>query len=117
MIHLFLFQKMSEDDNLFADQSLLWDCDGCAPPSFNIPPPPRPPWMENLDHCADQENSNNNQQESLAQWLGQLQTCENISIRDPPSAFEDVFHSIAIIVVSAIVLVIFILSVGLYVFK
>ena len=64
------------------------------------------------------ENSNNNnQQESLAQWLGQLQTCENISIRDPPSAFEDVFHSIAIIIVSAIVLVIFILSVGLYVFK
>lgn len=115
--HFSLSTKMSEDDNLFADQSLLWDCDGCAPPSFNIPPPPRPPWMENLDHCADQENSNNNQQESLAQWLGQLQTCENISIRDPPSAFEDVFHSIAIIVVSAIVLVIFILSVGLYVFK
>ena len=107
---------MSQDDNLFSDQSLLWDCDGCAPPNFNIPPPPRPPWMENLDHCAENQESSNNQ-ETLAQWLSQLQTCDNTLIRDPPSVFEDVFHSIAIIIVSAIVLVIFILSIGLYIFK
>ena len=112
--------QMSQDENLFSDQSLLWDCDGCAPPSFNIPPPPRPPWMENPDHCGqDLEDSNTSfeSQETLSHWLSQLQTCDNTIIRDPPSVFEDVFHSIAIIVVCAIILVIFILSVGLYVFK
>lgn len=117
--HLSL-NKMSQDENVFSDQSLLWDCDGCAPPSFNIPPPPRPPWMENPDHCGqDLEDSNTSfeSQETLSHWLSQLQTCDNTIIRDPPSVFEDVFHSIAIIVVCAIILVIFILSVGLYVFK
>jgi len=112
--------KMSEDENLFSDQSLLWDCDGCAPPSFNIPPPPRPPWMEEVDNCGGISDDNiigNNNQETLSEWLSQLQTCDSTLIRDPPSVFEDVFHSIAIIIVSAIVLVIFILSVGLYVFK
>ena len=113
---------MSEDENLFSDQSLLWDCDGCAPPSFNIPPPPRPPWMEEVDNCggggvSDDNIIGNNNQETLSEWLSQLQTCDSTLIRDPPSVFEDVFHSIAIIIVSAIVLVIFILSVGLYVFK
>ena len=99
--------QMSQDENVFSDQSLLWDCDGCAPPSFNIPPPPRPPWMENPDHCGqDLEDSNTSfeSQETLSHWLSQLQTCDNTIIRDPPSVFEDVFHSIAIIVVCAIIL-------------
>lgn len=104
-----LFQKMStQAQQFFADENLL--CDGCAPPTFNIPPPPRPPWMENED-CQD------SQEESLSEWLSQLDTCDSTLIRDSQSYFEDTFHSIAIIVVSAIVLVIFILSIGLYIFK
>lgn len=103
---------MSQQENLFADDSLLWDCDGCAPPTFNIPPPPRPPWMEEVEDCQA-----HNEEESLSDWLSQMQTCDSTLIRDSQSYFEDTFHSIAIIVVSSIVLVICILSIGLYIFK
>ena len=58
-----------------------------------------------------------NKEESLSDWLSQMQTCDNTLIRDSQSYFQDTFHSIAIIVVCSIVLVICILSVGLYVFK
>ena len=34
----------------FADAA--WDCDGCPPPFFELPPPPRPPFMDG-DFCED----------------------------------------------------------------
>ena len=28
-----------------------WDCAGCPPPYFDLPPPPRPPFMD-VDSCS-----------------------------------------------------------------
>lgn len=110
--------KMSDEDNIFADESLLleaWDCDGCAPPAFHLPPPPRPPWLEDLDDCQQGESNSNPYQ--LDDWLSQMETCDNTIILDSQSYFEDTFHSIAIIVVCSIVLVIVMLGLGVFLFK
>ena len=49
----------ANDERIFSDEDLLlgnadeaWNCDGCPPPVFNLPPPPRPPWLEDLDDCG-----------------------------------------------------------------
>ncbi len=47
----FPLQRITMSDE-YPDESLLF-CDGCAPPIFDIPPPPRPPWLEDLDDCND----------------------------------------------------------------
>ena len=38
----------------FADSP--WDCDGCPPPFFELPPPPRPPFMDG-DFCEGSSSS------------------------------------------------------------
>ena len=98
---------MTEEENLFPDSSLL--CEGCAPPTFNIPPPPRPPWMEELEDCTEPQK--------ISEWLSEMHSCDSTLIRDSQTYFEDTFHSIAIIVVSAIILVIVFLAFGLYLFR
>ena len=38
------------------DDGLLfrnWDCPGCPPPIFDLPPPPRPPWLDDLVRTLD----------------------------------------------------------------
>jgi hypothetical protein len=109
---------MSElEDNLFPDESLLWDCDGCAPPTFNLPPPPRPPWLEDLDGCGGQQQEMMDQEMTLSEWLAKMEACDSTVIRDQQSYFEDTFHSIAIIVVCSILLVIMMLGIGVFLFK
>ena len=73
--------------------------------------------MEEVEDCTSGSLKATDQQQSLSEWLSQLQSCDSTLIRDSHSYFEDTFHSIAIIVVSSIILVIIILSLGLYVFK
>jgi hypothetical protein len=105
-----------DDDSLFADEDLLfagdaaWNCDGCPPPVFNLPPPPRPPWLEDPDDCGSKDPS-------LSAMLSQLESCDNPLIRDSHTLFEDTFHSVAVIVVSAVVLVMVILVAGVMIFK
>lgn len=97
-----------EEFELFPDQAMLG-----GPPTFNIPPPPRPPWMASeAKDCMRQGDDT-----SLSEWLSQMQSCDSTLIRDSQNYFEDTFHSIAIIVVCSVVLVILILALGLYVFK
>ena len=105
------FQMTDDQDYLFPDASLLCETGNCAPPTFNIPPPPRPPWMEELEDCND------NQNQKISEWLSEVHSCDNTLIRDSQTYFEDTFHSIAIIVVSAIILVIIFLAFGLYLFR
>ena len=100
-----------------------WDCDGCPPPEFHLPPPPRPPWMEDLDGCDKSEYTNLDDgrvtsSPSLKEILNSKDTCDNtILITDHQSYFEDTFHSIAVIVVCAVILVIMLLIVGVVIFR
>ena len=109
--------QISEEESFFADQSLLfgnedlWNCDGCPPPVFDLPPPPRPPWLEDLDDCGSKADS------SLSEMLSQVETCDNTIIRDSQTLFDDTFHSVAVIVVSAIVLVLVLLVAAVMIFK
>ena len=89
LFQLNIMDQFTEDESsLFSDEGLLfgfedsWDCDGCPPPVFNLPPPPRPPWLEDLDDCGSTEAS-------LSEMLAQLETCDNTIIRDSHTLFED----------------------------
>ena len=71
------------------------DCDDtlCGPPIFDLPPPPRPPWLEDIEGgCWDN-----------------AQACDNTPIVSSLDNFQDIFHSVSIIVVSSIIIVISIL--------
>lgn len=130
-------EQQQLDLALFADplHPRNWDCDGCPPPEFYLPPPPRPPWMveansgvegqigSDLDGC-DTRNGDGGEgylypnHQSLKQMLESLDTCDSTMIlSDSRSFFEDTFHSIAVIVVCSVVLVILLLVVGVVVFK
>ena len=116
--HNYIFQIMSDsEDTLFPDQSMLWNCQGCAPPpKFDLPPPPRPPWMEEVEDCSTVNW--NTDHVSLSEYLAHMESCDSSTlIRDSQSYFEDTFHSIMIIVVCSVILVFMILFFGLYIFK
>ena len=116
-----------EGGGLFPDEHYLfsnsldpevWDCPGCPPPEFHLPPPPRPPWMEDPDDCElDTEGG----QTRLSDLLQQSSTCDSnlhlVSTSSNQSYFEDTFHSIAVVVVCSVILVILLLTVGVFIFK
>jgi len=134
-----LLKKMTRENNggghssediyrsLFGDDPLLldnlhpfnWDCPDCPPPEFHLPPPPRPPWMEELDDC-DAEGQTDVR---LSDILQHSSTCDSnlvdnlVSVNDTQSYLEDTFHSIAVIVVCSVILVILLLIVGVVIFK
>ena len=108
----------ANDERIFSDEDLLlgnadeaWNCDGCPPPVFNLPPPPRPPWLEDLDDCGSKGSI------TLSEMLSSVESCDNTIIRDSHTLFEDTFHSVAVIVVSAIVLVMVVLVAAIMIFK
>jgi hypothetical protein len=63
-----------------------------------------------LDDCGSKEGS-------VSEMLAQLETCDNTVIRDSHTLFEDTFHSVAVIVVSAVVLVMVLLVAAVMIFK
>ena len=121
----------AEDDSVFPDEYMLfsdnlhpynWDCPDCPPPEFHLPPPPRPPWMEELDDCdREAAGAASGTGERLADLLQHSNTCDSnlqlISVNDTQSYFEDTFHSIAVIVVCSVILVILLLVIGVFIFK
>ncbi len=109
---------MSGDDDsdfsVFVDDALLFrdfDCDACAPPVFDLPPPPRPPWLE--EACDDDAAEFSPQQHDISL----LESCDNTVILDNMSYFEDTFHSVAVIVVCSIVFVLAALVAGVVLFR
>ncbi|TRY61982.1 hypothetical protein TCAL_10719 [Tigriopus californicus] len=98
---------IGEEDSGLLSSSSRWDCDGCAPPTFNLPPPPRPPWLEDFENC--------NESPSQSELIAQLETCDNTIILNSP--FEDTFHSVLVILVCAFVAVIVLLLLAIAVFK
>lgn len=99
---------MDDPDRVFSDGRALWeDCgDGCAPPLFDLPPPPRPPWLEDLEDCG-----------GAGTGPAHLDTCDTTLIRDHQTLFDDTFHSVAVIVVSAVVLVLVLLVAAVTIFR
>jgi len=67
------------------------DTEDCPPPLFSLPPPPRPPWLEDPETC----------QESSAE-----ESCDNILIIDSQVHLKETFHNLIIIAVCAAILVI-----------
>ena len=63
----------------------------CPPPLFELPPPPRPPWLEDLPSCQERTTS---------------ESCDNILIIDSQVHLEETFHNLIIIAVCAAILVI-----------
>ena len=62
-----------------------------APPPFALPPPPRPPWLDLEDSCAESSP---------------LETCDNIIIIDSQVHLEETFQNLIIIAVCSALLVI-----------
>ena len=96
--------------------------DGCSyaydpPPSFDLPPPPRPPWLEEVENC-DEDLEGAPEGSGLERLtIHQLETCENTLILDANGSFENAFHSAAVVVVCAIIVVMVSLIVGIVIFR
>ena len=81
-------------DSFIQDSTYLeYQCinEDCPPPIFELPPPPRPPWLEDLENCQERTNSD---------------SCDNILIIDSQVHLEETFHNLIIIAVCAAILVI-----------
>jgi len=76
----------------FADAPYLLEEEGeGAPPPFALPPPPRPPWLDLEESCAESSP---------------IETCDNIIIIDSQVHLEETFQNLIIIAVCSALLVI-----------
>ena len=64
----------------------------CPPPLFDLPPPPRPPWLDPEDESCLESS--------------EYESCENIVIIDSQAHLEETFHNLIIIAVCSAILVI-----------
>lgn len=94
------------EDEGFYDRS-GWDCDGCPPPYFDLPPPPRPPWLDDPDSC-DEDNGNG--------VVNPYETCDN-----PVIVFRDLesgdLLNIILIVICSLVLVTVVIIVAVVIWR
>ena len=75
----------------FADAPYLHQAEGAgAPPPFALPPPPRPPWLQE-ESCGE---------------AAALESCDNIIIIDSQVHLEETFQNLIIIAVCSALLVI-----------
>ena len=77
-----------------------WDCDGCPPPFFELSPPPRPPFLDDGDHCSSGSGSSHQ---------SPYESCDNIGVPvivvDSGLGLEGDLLNVLVIVISALVLV------------
>ena len=73
----------------------------CGPPVFDLPPPPRPPWLEDIDKCSD------------------LGLCPNDPIVSSTvqDATQGIFHSVITVVVASIAIVISLILIALFIWR
>ena len=102
----------SESD---ADAGLFgarWDCDGCPPPFFDLPPPPRPPFLDNPDYCNNPENSDSPR--------SPYDSCDNPIIIDSTGSgswLQTEALNVVLIVITALVSVLLILLLACIVWR
>ena len=85
------------------------------PPTFDLPPPPRPPWLEDLENCGGEDSEDGFGGRFQTDY--QLETCDNVIMGASSSDFESAFHSVAVVVVCAILVVMFALALGVVIFR
>ncbi len=90
------------DDEAFYE----WDCDGCPPPFFDLPPPPKPPF---LDESPCEEVEKPGLGTVLRPVNSPYEYCDNPVIIDSRLHLENDLLNILAIVISAVVLVFLIL--------
>ena len=98
--HYTLYIHTMED--LFNMEDIFYQCDEdfCPPPMFDLPPPPPPPWLDTPAGCRD------------VGGCGDMPTVHSLD-----QNVEEIFHSISIIVVSALVIVISVIFAALLVYR
>lgn len=90
-----------EDDSFYSS----WDCDGCPPPYFDLPPPPRPDFLEDSDYCEKKSSP--------------YDSCElqPVVVIDSQAHLENDLLNLLLVVISALVLVIVILVVAVVIWR
>ena len=101
-LHFQLHMEETDDENwesffydapeYFPDFHCDSDSDDCPPPFFDLPPPPRPPWLDPEDESCLESS--------------EYESCENIVIIDSQAHLEETFHNLIIIAVCSAILVI-----------
>ena len=85
------------------DFDLLWDVsqcsDLCAPPVFDLPPPPRPPWLEDVVDCSE---------DGLCPADPIVNSIDNV---------QDIFHSVITVVVAATAIVISLILIAVIIWR
>lgn len=84
-----------------------WDCDGCPPPYFDLPPPPKPPFLDETP-CEEVVDAVDGSA-VLRPVSSPYEVCDNPVIIDSRLHFENDLLNILVIVISAVVLVFLIL--------
>lgn len=85
------FADFFDDCSTFADF--------CAPPLFDLPPPPRPPWLDDIDNCAD------------------IGLCPSDPIVDSIDNVHGVFHSVITVIVAAAAIVISLILMAVFIWR
>ncbi|XP_066998451.2 uncharacterized protein pxb [Anabrus simplex] len=93
------------------DLTVLWDMDSAdyecdcpgPPPEFRLPPPPRPPFLQDLD-CSESP-------------LPELETCDAVPVIDAEFHSSPAIPSLAVIVVCSVLLVAMVLIASALVWK
>ena len=93
-----------EDDSFYSS----WDCDGCPPPYFDLPPPPRPDFLEDADYCS-----------SSGSGGSPYDSCElqPVVVIDSQLHLENDLLNLLLIVISALVLVVVILVIAVVIWR
>ncbi|XP_040582001.1 uncharacterized protein [Lepeophtheirus salmonis] len=97
-------QEELHSEVMSAEFPIEWDCDGCPPPEFMLPPPPKPHWL--ADDSQDCRSTSD---------LVLLETCDNMVIID--AAFQDSFSSISVILICSLLLVVTLLLTSFMIFR
>ena len=88
-----------EEDFLGLDHQCTADLLCTPPPAFELPPPPRPPWLDDLEEgCA-------------------AGGCPNDPIVNPIDNVTGMFHSVVTVVVAAVAVVISIMLMALFLWR
>ena len=73
--------------------------DLCGPPLFDLPPPPRPPWLEDLDDCST------------------VGVCPNDPIVNTLHDVNGLFHSVITIVAAAVAIVVSLIIMAVFLLR
>ena len=98
-------ERRQDDDDAFSSHK--WDCDGCPPPYFDLPPPPRPNFLENPDYCAS----------SGEEKKSPYETCDNPIIIDSHLLLENDLLNILLIVIASVIVVLIILVIACVIWR